>query len=42
MASSASTGLAIKAAHNLDIVNRIIEERKVTEEVWNSFVNREK
>jgi hypothetical protein len=42
MASSASTGLAIKAAHNLDIVNRILEERKVTEEVWNSFVNREK
>jgi hypothetical protein len=42
LTKSADPSLATKAAHNLDIVNRILEERKVADEVWNNFVNREK
>jgi hypothetical protein len=40
LAKSTDPSLATKAAHNLDIVKRILEERKVADEVWNNFVNR--
>lgn len=42
LTKSTDPSMATKAAHNLDIVNRILEERKVSDEVWNNFVNREK
>lgn len=42
LAADAGTGLARKAAHNLGIVDRMLEERKVAGEVWNAFMNREK
>jgi len=41
LADSSDPSLAKKAAHNLDLVNRIMEERKVSDEVWKNFLERE-
>ena len=42
LTDSSDPSLAKKAAHNLDLVNRIVEEKKVSEEVWKNFLDREK
>jgi len=41
LAKSTDPSLATKAAHNLDIVRRILEEKEVSDEVWKNFVNME-
>ena len=41
LAESSGTSLAAKAAHNLNLVTRILEEKKVSEEVWKNFLEKE-
>ncbi len=41
LADSSDPSMAKKAAHNLDLVTRILEEKKVSEEVWKNFLERE-
>jgi hypothetical protein len=42
LSRSSTASLAAKAGHNLDIANRILIERQVADEVWNTFVKGEK